>query len=729
MSIAIERFVGAVRSAAVVAVAALLSSCSGDSVGSGHQPESTDSSRFPIPTRIAVSVAPFASIEDALRAEAGVDWLHDKASANSVTLAYAATELRDHLVRAGVATSVTTAGSMASPAIVLALHQPGVSDAASAASMEVDYGALGDQGYAIVPFDGSVYITANTRVGLLYGAYALLDQLGFAWYDPYETYVPDPSALRGSLQWHKVQAAPLIQLRGFWVYAHPPVPDEFAVWLARNRLNLGGRARPALQKKLGMRGWGGHHDLLQQEFSRAGIFEQHPDWFALIDGVRRPVTTTIPDVYFNPAFGNPAVAEYFAERIIERLESGDLKDVDVLNVWPADDRFNLFDQSPEARALGNETDNMLFFYANVATRLQAAVAGGRLSRPVTLAGISYFQTMQPPTNRSVVDALEATEYLHVHSPLERDWCGPLDANLADRDANRAFLSAFAEWQSFARLQYGVVDYQNLSVYGGLGLSDFPTFATNFEILTRDRRALYAYMHPLLRNQGPRRLTNLLLAKLAWTEPGAASTAAGDLAEAAIKGYFVRRYGVYADEWRSIHESMSRSVENAKEIFGTNSLYWLLLQEQLWSPPVYPRVEAVQFIARYRVGGVQDLPAASSGMPFIRASFRGLDESLRLQSDAAVRWSALLDQPLPPDVRQRMESDLVWFSTTASRYRLMAATSDFVLAREYGLDLEEPRERIAREIGFLRQSPVLSDTVSPVNQRLFLDFHAQLAGLP
>ena len=41
---------------------------------------------------------------------------------------------------------------------------------------------------------------------------------------------------------------------------------------------------PQLQKKLGLRGWGGHHDLLQQEFSRAGIFEQHPDWFAATVG-------------------------------------------------------------------------------------------------------------------------------------------------------------------------------------------------------------------------------------------------------------------------------------------------------------------------------------------------------------------------------------------------------------------------------------------------------------
>jgi hypothetical protein len=90
---------------------------------------------------------------------------------------------------------------------------------------------------------------------------------------------------------------------------------------------------------------------------------------------------------------------------------------------------------------------------------------------------------------------------------------------------------------------------------------------------------------------------------------------------------------------------------------------------------------------------------------------------------------VLNQALPPDVRRHMESDLAWFAATASRYRLMAATSDFVWAREHNLELAEPRERIARELELLRQSPVLADTVSPVNQRLFLTFHARLAGLP
>jgi hypothetical protein len=374
---------------AIIAAAAafVLTGCSGSSDQPGYTPHPDV---FALPRRIAVSVAPFESLEQALSAEPTVDWLHDSQSSNAVTLSFAAREICDHLALVNLTTTIDTSSSDGGPAILLSLRDYGTAASASATGGRVDYEALGDQGYAIVPVDGSIVITANTRQGLLYGAYSFLEQLGFAWYDPYETRVPSRSTLEGLLRWRSIQAVPRLRLRGFWIYGDQPVPDEFALWAARNKLNLGGRARLALQKKLGLKGWGGHHDLLQQEFSRDGLFEEHPDWFALIGGVRRPVEADPPDVYYNPAFWNPAVADYFADRIVERLESGDLRDIDVLNVWPADDRFNRFDQSEEALAVGNETDNMLLFYGNVASRLELAVAAGRLSRPVTLAGISYF---------------------------------------------------------------------------------------------------------------------------------------------------------------------------------------------------------------------------------------------------------------------------------------------------------------------------------------------------
>lgn len=138
--------------------------------------------------------------------------------------------------------------------------------------------------------------------------------------------------------------------------------------------------------------------------------------------------------------------------------------------------------------------------------------------------------------------------------------------------------------------------------------------------------------------------------------------------------------------------------------------------------------AASFIDRYRLGGVQDLPTAFSGLTSIRASFRGLDDSIRMQAEARTLWSGIMTRSVPPDVRRHMESDLVWFEATASRDQLLAATSDCVVAREQGLDPRPYRDGMTREFAILRQTPVLGDTASPVNQKLFLDQHARLAGL-
>jgi len=716
--------------AAIAAVLLLITSCSSDSVGPTDPQVAADANTFSLPRQIVVSVAPYRSMEQALQDERQVDWLRDRKAARAITLAYAAKELQDHLALAGVPVSLSVSNTVpAESAIVLRVHDPAATDTlAEPVDVQVAYGALGEQGYAISPWHGQIHITANDRIGVLNGVYGFLDQLGFAWDDPYECHTPSQASLTRPVAWRKVQEVPRVKLRGFWIFGEERIPEEFAVWLARNRLNLGGRAQSSLHHKLGLKGWGGGHDLLQLEFSRPGLFEQHPEWYALVDGVRQPIAAT--GTYFNPAFSSADVASYFADRMIERLEGGDLQDVDILNVWPADYRLNRFDQSPAALALGNETDNLLNFYANVGARFREALADGRLSRPVALAGISYFLTMLPPSNQSVVSELEGTEYLHLFYPIERDWSGRLDTNLVDRDTTRRFLETRSAWQSVADLNYGVVDYHNLSTYAGVGLSDFPDFAANFGILTRDNLALYAYMHPLLKNPGPRRLTNRLLSRLAWMEVNAGTTEAvlQDSGEKLVQQFFDRRYGAHAAEWRAIHELMSRSVANAKEMFGINSFDWVLLQEVIWITPPYTGAQVAEFIPKFRSGGAQVLPTVDSATEFIRASFLGLDDSLRLQQQAAQRWSELLQGPVPTDVRRRMEADIAWFTATGSRYRLIAAVSDYVWARHHELDLAEPRARIAREIAFLRESPVTEDTVSAVGQRYVLDQYAALAGL-
>ncbi len=677
-----------------------------------------------LPEQIVFLADPYPSPQAALADEDGTDWIGNEDNARAITLAHAARELRDHLALVGIDTPI--AGDDPNdkrPKIVLAVKEQAYAHFANSA-LAVSYGELGDQGYAVTRIGNELLITGNTRIGVLYGVYGLLERLGFSWDDPFETHVPDASARASLIALSEMRERPRVARRGFWIFG-AAVPDEFALWMARNRFNLGGTPRLPLQRKLGIVGWGGDHGLLQEEFSRAGLFDQHPEWFALVGGVRQPVVSS--GDYFNPAFGNADAAAYFADRMIERLERGDLKGIDVLNVWPTDDRFNKFDQSPEAKALGNETDNLLIFYVRLNRSLGDAYRAGRLSRPVTVAGISYFLTMDPPTNHSVVAQLTNTDYLHIFYLLDRDWSGSIDGNLEYRDANRRIAEKLSAWKAFADLSYGEVEYHNLSSYAALSLSDFPFFAGNFEKLTTTGSSLFAYMHPLLKNPGPRRLTNALMSRLAWHDlaSGASPDEIKTQGERVIAEFFARRYGAYAGEWREIHELMAQSVENAKVMFGPNSLYWLLFEDFIWAEPPYTSAEAVTWIPRFREGGMQDLPDRFSPGTTNREDFRGLDEAIRLQEQALPRWRAMSSKSIPAEIRQRMDSDVLWFEATASRYRLMSATCDFLIARQSNLDVNEARSRITQEIGTLEASPVIRDTISPVDQIGFLDYDRRL----
>ena len=92
-----------IRVFASAAFTFLVAACSSGSDPETPQTPIADPYSFPVPSRIVVKLAPFATVDEALAAETHVDWLHDPASANAVTTAYAAAELRDHLSQAGIA--------------------------------------------------------------------------------------------------------------------------------------------------------------------------------------------------------------------------------------------------------------------------------------------------------------------------------------------------------------------------------------------------------------------------------------------------------------------------------------------------------------------------------------------------------------------------------------------------------------------------------------------------
>jgi len=669
--------------------------------------------RFVKPRNIVVSFTPFQTMEEALENADSINWHTQTEEAKAITLAYASQELIKHLNLLNIEVGIISPSEVNSGNnIILAINGDDITKKIKD-SKNINYDNLGEQGYIIDSLQSNLYITAKTRIGVLYGVYGFLEHIGFNWYDDKST--TKPKTWDDSKQWAGITSIPRSNLRGFWLYGSVELSESYTIWLARNKLNLAANIPSHLKNMLGFKEWGGEHNLLQQEFSKEGLFEQHPEWFATVNGVKRPV---VPNgTYFNPSFANEEAANYFSERMIERLTIGDLQHVDILNVWPADSRTNRFDQSDSALAIGNETDNLFNLYRVLTKRLKKAYQDQKINREVTLAGISYYTTWKAPTNLSIISELEQSNYLHIFYLNERSWSGVMNENLENRSKNKVIVGNLAKWQTNTNLNFGVVEYYNYSVYAAVALTDYLYLSENYNFLNEVNNELNAYMHPLLGNPGPRRLTNKLSASLSWENSDQTPIEKNDEITA---DYFLNRYGQFSEEWKNIYEIMSNSVDNAKEMFAHNSLYWLLLKSVIWSEPNV--LADLDIINSYKVGGVQELPIIFSSDVEI-ASFRGLDESIRMQLSAQDLWLSILAKQIPEKTRKNMDDDVLWFQATLTRYQLMAATSDYVVARLLG---EETRKiKIQENIDFLMASPTTKDTISPVNQRAFLKQHQAL----
>ena len=338
---------------------------------------------------IVISIDPYTSVNEAIDQQEIINWSKDVEKANAITIAQAATELQTHFHLLGKNVRLLKYDKknidnnivMITRAHILSNHD-NIAD-------NINFNHLGDQGFVIFPHSNSIYISANTRIGLLYGAYEILKKMGFSWYNPIETIVP--KKVIENPDYYKSTKKPFVRFRGFWMYPDDNLPEEYVFWLARNRLNIAGKMKAHLAKKFGIKRWGGGHHLIQEEFSNKDLFKEHPDWYSLYNGKRIPVSATKQN-YVNPAFSNQEAADYFSKRLIQRLDKGDLEFFDVLNVWPSDTRKGITDQSHLAKLVGNFTDTVLYFNFSIAENLKKAYEVGKLARKVLLYGISYHMT-------------------------------------------------------------------------------------------------------------------------------------------------------------------------------------------------------------------------------------------------------------------------------------------------------------------------------------------------
>jgi len=608
---------------------------------------------------VVVDLGPYESLAAAEIAADDIDWSgQDEGEQQAaVTLGWAAQELQTWLSRAGIDVRVTVGDAPVLGEQFVRLTVLPLPDQRP---------ALGDQGFDLHSEKGNVSIQGNTRVGVLYGVYHYLDSVGFRWWSPEEWDVPritDPA----ELQVAPTREVPETRLRGFWIPMKGELlEDSYAIWMARNRLNLGGPIRESLRKKLGVYSWNGGHRLLQEMLSRTQVFERHPDFYGSLEGERQPVRPGTTGNFFNPSFANPRLAGFVARNLVGRLSGGELRNVDIVALWPSEG-FDNWDESPDARAIGNHTDTLLHFYSNVLDHFEKAYQKGNLERPISISGISFNDTWELPSKPAHYKELANRDYVHVFYDPERSFHGSISDSRAT--SSRRLIRRLSDWKRMGDVAFGITEYFNNSNYAAVPITDHLYMRENFATQMSGGGDLYAYMHPL-QEGGPRTLTDWLLGRLAWR---GASTSEAEY-ESWVKDYFEGRYSEVADQVRGAYVQIAHGVENAREMFLRNSLFDLLfLQHRLERG--YSAREVSALLDGYLLGGWQDIPPSPKvglgrydGFPLERAEFRGLDESLSLLEDAV---SALenVDASSSATVRERVEEDLAWATAAASRYKL------------------------------------------------------------
>ncbi len=209
----------------------------------------------------------------------------------------AARELRDHLTAVTGAAFVITRGLPSSDNPVIIVGQGPIADQRFPG---IRWDDLGEEGIVIRTNGNSLLLAGGRPRGTLYAVSRFLqDQIGIRWWTPWATRVPKRASLSvGNLA---ITERPAFESRDpFWF------PAFDAMWAVRNRSNSQhSRITPEMGGKIVYKGFvHTFYPLVPPEQH----FEQHPEWYSLINGKRQvqggQLCTT-----------NPELRAYLVERV------------------------------------------------------------------------------------------------------------------------------------------------------------------------------------------------------------------------------------------------------------------------------------------------------------------------------------------------------------------------------------------------------------------------------
>jgi len=522
------------------------------------------------PLTIVARCAPFASVEAAAVAESSVHWTDaDPIDDDACTESYAAVELAHWLRRCpGVGSRpIALSGDERIPAtgdaIVLGNSRGHSLACELVGRVGLDTTSRDAFRLRTIRRGGrTVWVVCGaSRVGTLYGAYALLESLGVRFYGPAdaETVLPrDPVALPATLD---VVSTPAFEYRGFWAW-EPRGNSAFLRWMGRRRMNLWTAAEPGvpLLRKLGIRLTGGGHTLQYDYLSphspsgegRRTNFEAHPEWYGLHAGRRSPNLTAESGDNF--CTSNPAAVEALARRLVRDLRDGPLRNADLVNVWTLDG--GRWCECEACRGLGTVSDRALDLTRRLAAAIADARRRGELDHDVVLSAAAYLETMAPPTRPVPVGAGDRA-MLVTFFPYYRCYAHAL-ADPTCTEINARIESAWEGWCRTPDRPYGgpmgMCEYYNVSWFKSLPLV-FP------HVMARDiaddhaaGARLFCYMHAPTSRWGSWRLDHLVLSESLWSP--------GVNADSLVADYCARAFPDAARDMAAFYRALETASANA-----------------------------------------------------------------------------------------------------------------------------------------------------------------------
>lgn len=475
--------------------------------------------------------------------EALIDFRADLPRAARCTAAFAAVELRAHLLPVLSGWTIVFAERAPDSGVVIEL-------------VITTPGLIGGETFTLEPTSRGGVIRGAGRLGVMLGAYELLRLQGWRWYAPGKDGACAPAPLT-TVQWPMttVEGRPsFTDVRGFDIEQPGRESADLTLWMARNRMNMVGD-RPgirALARKLGLTIQAGGHiferilDPDRPLPSGRSLWDDHHDWFGVpSSGVRTKALAQKTQF----CVSHPGLQASLADGLLDWV-NGAWHEADIVYVWGFD-TWGECCHCAGCTRLGNGADQILHLFAALRGQLNRARATGQLDHDLRL-GLCLYEgtaTLDAPRN-GVPDVLRAAGDYGVYYPINRCYAHAFtDASCA---INARYHHALCDQIAVTpRLDLCVGEYWNVSKFDDLPLVFTTRLAEDLPAYHRLGATGMTYMHVPLVNWGVRTATQGLYAQLAWQ----VSTPV----DAWMDEYTTRWYGPHATAMRAIY----RLLESAQ----------------------------------------------------------------------------------------------------------------------------------------------------------------------